>query len=175
MSRNGNGTAHLILMCGPAFAGKTVLAGAIVARLGCALVSFDEIDRRRGTPHGGEGLPAKAWQRTSHEAANQVSEHLAAGRSVVVDDTFCFRFKRDRFRALATAAGVECTLVCLELPPDEGWRRLRANRAAPTRPDVPDHLFAMYLAGFEWPGDDEPALRYRPQDEPTAWIEQWLT
>lgn len=174
MSRDGDNAPRLILMCGPAFAGKTVLARTIVARLGCELVSFDEIDRRHGTPGGGEGLPAQAWHRTSASAAEEAAGHLAAGRTVVVDDTFCIRFKRDRFRAVAADAGAPCTLVCLELPAEEGWRRLRANRAQPARPDVPDHLFAMYLAGFEWPDDDEPALRFRPGDEPGAWVDRWL-
>ncbi len=119
---------HLLLMCGPAFSGKAVVSKAIERQLGCVRVSLDEINSERGLPSGGEGLPPEAWEASSRGAVRRVRAALQAGRDVVLDDTCCFRFLRDRYRAVADDLGVPTLVLYLEVPVAELERRRAANR-----------------------------------------------
>jgi len=152
-------------MCGPAFAGKTVIAAAIERQLGCVRVSLDEINSERGLPPGGEGLPAEAWEASSRVAMDRVRQALTAGRDVVLDDTCCFRFLRDRYRAVADGLGVPTLVLYLDVPVSELERRRAASRVRGDRPAVVDELFQPHLETFEHPDTDEDVMVFRPADE----------
>ena len=156
---------HLLLMCGPAFSGKTVVSTAVEREAGCVRISIDEINAERGLPSGGEGLPAEAWEASSHEAVRRVRTALHAGHDVVLDDTCCFRFLRDRYRAVADDLGVPTLVLYLEVPVAELERRRAANRDRTGRPDVVDAVFQPHLETFEHPDADEDVMVFRPADE----------
>lgn len=156
---------HLLLMCGPAFSGKTVLSTALEGELSCVRVSLDEINAERGLPSGGEGLPPEAWEASSRVATDRVRQALTAGRDVVLDDTCCFRFLRDRYRAVAVGLGMPTLVLYLEVPVAELERRRAMRRAHEDRADVVDAVFRPHLETFEYPDADEDVMVFRPADE----------
>jgi predicted kinase len=149
---------RLVLMCGTSFSGKSTVAGALAPRLSAGIVSLDEINERRGL-WGGDGIPVEEWVRTHEIASGEVRELLAAGTSVVVDDTSSPRFLRDGWRSLAADAGSGFTLVYVEVDHATIRRRRAANQRNPGRRDVADVVLDRHLAEFEAPQVDEGAVR----------------
>jgi predicted kinase len=159
----------LYLLCGLAFSGKSTLAAALRRRLGCALVSLDDLNARRGL-HGGQGIPEEEWARTHREALAEVEAALQAGRSVIVDDTNCFRFLRDNYRGIAERHGVPTVVIYLEVPLALVRARLRANGLEPTRPPVTEAVLLDLVEKFEPPAADEAVLVFSAG----ARLEEWV-
>jgi predicted kinase len=156
----------LILMCGPSFSGKSVLARALAPLLGAELVSLDSINEARGL-FGGKGVPVDEWMRTHELAAEQTRQWLTRGKSVIVDDTSSPRFLRDAWRGRADQIGCPFALVFVDTPPDVISRRHEANRSTRHRHDVTDDILREHLRGFEPPEPDEAAIRVSDPAEPT--------
>lgn len=106
---------RLFMMCGIAFSGKTTVAKQLSQALDCACVSLDDINSERGL-HGGEGIAVEEWKRTHGIALERMRELMARGEDIVLDDTNCFRWLRDRYRDSARANGYIVELVFLEVP-----------------------------------------------------------
>lgn len=157
-------------MCGLAFAGKSTVARALAASLGATTVGLDEINRERGLPHGGSGLPADSWAETHRLATARVAALMAGGGDLVVDDTACFRFLRDDWRRIAASHGYDAALVLVDTPAAEIQARRRASATAGDREAIEDGVFAAHLASFEWPGTDEPAVVLRSPEDLMAWV-----
>lgn len=145
----------LIVLCGPAFSGKTTLALRLQDELGYAIVSADRImaETKPKPPCVDED-----WSSVHRTALSRVQAHMEEGRRVVVDDTACFRFLRDNYRRLAAEAGKSFRVLTVRLSDEEIWARAYANRENPVRHDVADDVLARHLATFEWPTPDEEAL-----------------
>jgi predicted kinase len=159
----------LYLLCGLAFSGKSTLAAALHRRLGCALVSLDALNARRGL-HGGLGIPAEEWARTHREALSEVEAALQAGRSVVVDDTNCFRFLRDNYREIAGRYGVPTVVIYLEIPLDFVRARMQANEIEPSRPPITEAVLLDLVAKFEPPAADERVVVFPAGASPEGWV-----
>jgi len=144
---------RMLLLCGPAFSGKTSLAEALALR-GFVHVSLDRILAERGLQPG-EGLPAAAWEMASAEACVQLAAVVRARRDAVLDDTLCYRFLRDRYRTVAAEVGAAVVLVVLAIDDDEVLRRARENERVRRRPGLRPQVLAAHLASFEWPTPDE--------------------
>lgn len=165
------GLRTVYLLCGPSLAGKTTLRRAMVGAFGLAEVSFDELNAARGLPFGAPGVPVEeGWARTVELALTAVAGELERGRSVVVDDTFCFRWLRDRFRAAAAAHGAECWI--LHLAPTSGTLRERRRLLEETgaREVLPAAALERHLAEFEPPAHDEPSRSFGTPEEALAWL-----
>src|SRR5687768_14245353 len=141
-------------MCGLAFSGKTTLARAIVSELGWAYISLDEINAERGLS-GGDGMETVEWERTHHIALQSLQKKLTSGTSVVVDDTNCFRWIRDRFRDLSRANHARTTVVLVDTPIHEIQQRIAHNRDVRGRRGIEATVFGAHVAAFERPADDE--------------------
>jgi predicted kinase len=99
-----------------------------------------------------------------------VAEHLQRGQSVIYDETNFLRAQRDRLRAIAASCGVSTYVLYVTTPESEVRRRWQANRADPQRGDVRDDDFALVVAQFEPPTDDELLICY----DTSLAIEPWI-
>lgn len=163
----------LYVMCGLAFAGKTTLAAAISQVTGASIVSLDGLNRERGL-EGGLGLPDEEWVRTHEIARERVEAGLRCGVSTVVDDTNCFRFLRDDYRAVAARCGARTIVVHVDIGLPVALRRLRENRMRPVRAEVTEQVLLNLARRFEPPGADETTLTYRGGTAPKAWVESHI-
>ena len=159
----------LHLLCGPAFAGKTTLGRAIAEHRDLVVVSTDEINRLRGL-EGGDGIPYQEWEKSHAIALDRLDRLMDSGRDLVVDDTNCFRWIRDRFRGVAERHGYGSRVILLDVPRSEIRRRRRRNEATGERQRVVDEVFEAHLESFEYPGDDEAVVRFRPREDLRAWL-----
>lgn len=167
-------TPTLYLLCGLAFSGKTTLAAALRHRLGCTVVSGDEINARRGL-HGGDGLPPEEWARTHRLALAEVEELMRRSvPAVVVDDTNCYRFLRDDYRALARRHAYAVRLLVLDVPLAEVRRRMAVNEESRGRRRLDPEVFEEHRRGFEWPGHDETPLPVPATVPVERWVEDSL-
>jgi predicted kinase len=161
-------------MCGLAFSGKTTLAREITEFAGATYIGLDDINRERGLPHGGEGIPVEEWERTHGLAVERV-EHLMRERAtIVVDDTSNHRFLRERFRRLAGANGYALALVFVDTPLDVIRRRMDANAEDGHRAAIRDDVFDEHIRTFERPGPDENAILFTPGQPVANWLEATL-
>ena len=159
----------LYLLCGLAFSGKSTLAAAISRLTGAAVVSLDEINARRGL-YGGMGVPDEEWGRTHAEALGLVEEAFREGRSVVVDDTNCFRFLRDNYRQVADRHGVSSVVIHVDASRDLAFSRRRANDLNPSRASIQESVLRDLVEKFEWPAADETVLVFPADADPEAWV-----
>jgi len=165
-----------VVMCGPAFSGKTTLSMTLAARMGALRVSCDEINHERGLPPGGAGLQVEEWQRSFEDAQRRVREAMVRREPVVVDDTCCFRFLRDDWRRIAEDNKYRCRLVHIRITEAELWRRLHQNRLLPKRDDIRDDLFSDHIKTFEYPTPDEAAEVFDPDVHMLdSWIESFFS
>jgi predicted kinase len=161
----------LLLMCGVAFAGKTTLSRRIAARCGHHRICLDDLNAERGLGHvGPEDIPVDEWERSSQQAAGQIETLLAAGESVVLDDTNGYRFLRERYRDVAHGHQAPCLIVYLPFTLEQGLQRIAANRIEQARMDFPEHLYRFHVSQFEPPDHDEPTLVFEPGEDPLHWV-----
>jgi predicted kinase len=159
------------LVCGPSLAGKSTACARIASISGAAIISADAINAGRGLPFGGEGLPETVWAETLRLQLEQLHERAAAGRSVVVDDTLCYRWLRDRFRAEAASAGLQLMLLVLAPAREILLARHASLAANGDRPVLSLQRLLEHLNTFEWPTPDE-----APVDVSTgAQLDGWLS
>jgi predicted kinase len=163
----------LYLLCGLAFSGKTTLAAALGRHLGAAVVCLDEINASRGL-QGGAGIPVEEWARSHEEALRQAEDLLAAGRSVIVDDTNCFRFLRDDYRAVAERHGVRTTVLYIGAPLGLVLERRRENDRTQARASVAEPVLLDLVEKFEMPAADENVLVFPFDAVPEAWVARHL-
>lgn len=162
--------ATLYFLCGLPFAGKSTLARALAAHAGARLISLDAVNEERGLGQHGAPITPAQWDATYAQAYRRVAESLAAGQSVVYDETCFLRGQRDAVRAIASQASARAVLIWVSIPLQVAHARWRANRANPVRPDVRDEDFAQVSGRFEPPGADESPLRYDGLSSPEIWL-----
>lgn len=159
----------LYLLCGVAFSGKTTLGKAIAEYAGLLVVSTDEINEVRGL-RGGDGIHYSEWEKTHAIAVSWLDDLMRSGRDLVVDDTNCFRWIRDRFRGVAERHGYQTRVIHLDVPLATVHERRRRNESTAERHGVIDNIFESHVAEFEVPGEDEDAVVYRPSQDLEAWL-----
>lgn len=163
----------IYLLCGLAFAGKSTLAREISAQTKADIVSLDAINERRGL-RGGLGIPESEWAESHRIALHETEASLSRGAAVVVDDTNCYRFLRDDYRALARRLGSECVLIVVDTSLAVTSERLRNNEATSTRHPVTPAVLTDLAARFEPPRADEPHLTLFPDEDVSSWVASHL-
>lgn len=149
---------HLVLVCGPAGAGKTTHARRLAAQ-GYELVSFDEMLWAAGRT-GPHPLPDVLTRPVEDEVRARVRRLLEAGRSVVVEKAFAVRVVRDEYRALGAEHGARVEVLYVDTPREVALARVAARRG--TGPDdvvLLPGVAETYHDGFEVPTADEGPLR----------------
>ncbi|WP_206446228.1 AAA family ATPase [Agrococcus sp. KRD186] len=150
--------AQVTLLCGPACAGKSTLARELEAA-GALVLSYDREAWARGVR---DGRPS---QQLVHEIDDdfhrQLADAVAAERPVVLDASLSTRGVRDRWRMRCGAMGVQVELVVVRAPLESLLERSHEREPGPESVVLSDEELRDYVAGFEWPGDDE---RHRTVD-----------
>jgi predicted kinase len=146
------------LLCGPSLAGKSTVASALRAVFAAEVICADTINGQRGLPFGGEDLPESVWAETLHIQLQRLRSHAERGRNVVVDDTLCYRWLRDRFRQECSTSGAASVLLLLRPPEDELFARHEHLAQSRKRPILSLARLQEHLARFEWPIEEEQAV-----------------
>ena len=160
----------LYLLCGMPFSGKTTLGKSIAQYLNVPYISLDEINEARGLK-GGEGITVEEWEKTHFLARKQLEILIQSERDLIIDDTSCFRWLRDRFRNLAFKYDYQTTIVFLDLPLTEIWRRMENNQKKQMRHLVRPNIVREMAKTFEPPQEDENVIKYSANES----IEQWIS
>ncbi|MFI2105565.1 AAA family ATPase [Isoptericola sp. NPDC019693] len=148
----------LVLLCGPAGAGKSAHARRYAAD-GFAVASVDEIAWAAGHP-AVHPLPDDAARRVADALRSRVETLLAEGRDVAVDSSFWSRASRDEYRALGATHGADTLVVYVETPRDVALARVAARTAAhPHDVVLAPETAAAFHDGFEVPTPDEGPLQ----------------
>lgn len=161
---------RLFGMCGLSFSGKTTLARAVARRVGAVYIGLDDINEERGL-RGGEGIPGEEWEKTSAIAVERAGAFLAAGRDVVLDDTLCFRWLRDRYAALAERHAAQFVLLYVATTLPEILHAMAENDTQMRRPPIHPDVFEMHARSFEHPAADERPVVY----DRSVPLEDWIT
>jgi predicted kinase len=154
---------RLFLMCGIAFSGKTTVAKQLSQALGCAYVNLEEINAERGR-YGGEGMAAEEGERTDAHAIARMKEWMAHSEDIVLDDTSCFRWLRDRYREFAHEDGYRAEVVYLDVHLQDVQARMVPNSLTASRRPIEAKIFAEHVRRFEAPQANEAAAVVRGSD-----------
>jgi predicted kinase len=158
------------LLCGPSLAGKSSAARRIAEALEVVVLSADAINEERGLPFGGENLPESVWAETLEIQLRRFHQLVTDGRSVVVDDTLCYRWLRDRWRETARLAGAPSELLLLAPAAEELWRRHARVRSGQSRHALSEDSQRRHMAAFEWPTVEERAVDITEAPALEAWL-----
>ena len=141
-------------------------------RLGIVHVEVDQHHAGGRAGVDGRRIEREEWIAAYQAAYRVVEDALAAGHSVVLDAVSYRRTQRERVRRIAAKHGVPMTVIYLDVTPEQATARMTANRLNPTRANVPDLDFEEVAAGMQPPREDEPVVRYRPEEPAAAWIDR---
>lgn len=153
------------------FSGKTTLGKSMAQYLNALYISLDEINEARGL-FGGEGIPVEQWEKTHYLAMEQLENFMPSQQDIVLDDTNCFRWLRDRFRNLGARYGYQTTLIFLDIPLVEIEQRIVANNQTQTRNKVKQEIIEKMQQTFESPQPDEKSINYSGEKSIQQWIIQ---
>jgi predicted kinase len=151
------------------FSGKTTLGKSIAQYLNALYISLDEINEARGL-FGGEGIPVEEWEKTHYLAMEQLQTFMPSEQDIVLDDTNCFRWLRDRFRNLGVKYGYQTTLIFLDISLAEIEQRITTNNQTQTRNKVKQEIIEKMQNTFELPQSDEKSINYSGDKS----IQQWM-
>ncbi|MBI5285214.1 MAG: AAA family ATPase [Chloroflexi bacterium] len=153
----------LVMMIGLAGSGKSYVANAIACRMGAAVVTSDVVRREMaderavsspGAPYGSGAYSIESRARVYDEMHRRAVQHLAQGRSVVLDATHISRGDRLAARRLAQDAGAR--LLAVHVVADETTVRARLDERTAAGDAVSDARWNVYLSQRE---------RFEPPDE----------
>lgn len=143
----------VILMCGPAGAGKTTQAKLLESN-GATRLSYDEEYWARGF-RGHHPAPKALAAEVQRDLDQQLAELVPHG-DVVLDYSFSTRAMRDDYRARAAALGAPTRLVFVTAPLAVLRQRVAARRGDhPNDAQLTPEVLEGYVAGFEEPTPDE--------------------
>lgn len=163
----------LYLLCGMPFSGKTTLGRTIAEYLDCPCISLDEINEARGLS-GGDGIPVEEWEKTHFLAMQQLEILMRTPGDLILDDTNCFRWLRDRFRDLAAKYNYQTTIVFLDISLAEIYYRMQVNQETKTRHQVRADIVDEMAKTFEIPQENEKVIRYSGDMAIEEWINKFF-
>ncbi|MGO4535157.1 AAA family ATPase [Leifsonia sp. 2MCAF36] len=148
--------SKVVLMCGPAGAGKSTVARQLEAD-GMTRLSFDQEAWRRGIRS--MPLPPELHAEIEAELRARLLDLVQGGVDVVLDFSFWSRRARMEYRELLRPWGVVPETVYLATPRAIALERMR-TRGLEHGDDyaLPDDLAAAYFDHFEPPTGDEGPL-----------------
>jgi predicted kinase len=163
-------TPTAFLLCGPSLAGKSTFVATLRSFLAASVISADAINEERGLPFGGEGLPESVWAETLQIQLDRLHLAAAQGLHVIIDDTLCYRWLRERFRNEARASGLLTRLLLLRPTEEELLARRVRLLELWHRPVLSVDRLQDHLRRFEWPAADEEPIEVTSPAAQAAFI-----
>lgn len=151
------------------FSGKTTLGKAIAEYLDLTYISLDEINEARNL-FGGEGISVEEWEKTHFLAREKLQLLMPSQQDLVLDDTSCFRWLRDRFRNLAAQYNYQTKIIFLDISLAEIESRIEKNQKTQARHQVKSDIIQQMSKTFEYPEEDEAVLTYNANESVNEWI-----
>ena len=161
----------LYLMCGAPFSGKTTLAQKIATITKSQYLSLDDIMRQRGLDVS-QLQPAEEWEKAQQLCLQRMDTLMHDDVPIVLDDTNCFKWLRDRFRKLALQHHYPVIVIYLNIPLSELEKRRRNVLVTAQRNSLPDEAFYPVIEHFEIPDASEHALIFDGAFGMDDWIEK---
>ena len=158
---------RLLATVGLPFSGKSTAARALADALRADLVAVDGIMVKLPAGSSENDL----WVARYRIAHRRIAEDLSHGEFVVFDAVNHRRHQRDRLRRIASQAGVGIRFVWIATPESVALDRLRRNREAPSRPDVPGAGFHAIADTFQPPDAEPDVLRYDGLIPLARWVD----
>lgn len=148
--------SRVVLMCGPAGAGKSTVARRLEED-GMVRLSTDQVAWSRGIRS--MPLAPEVREEIETELRHRLVELVAAGTDVVLDRSSWSRSSRAEYRQLLRPLGIEPETIYLATPRDVALRRMR-DRALAHGDDfrLSEDRAAEYFDHFEPPTADEGPL-----------------
>lgn len=150
---------RVVAMCGVSGSGKTYCARQLVDQ-GFVRLSSDEIIWQRY----GDEFPAldpetrrQAFQWAAEEIDTRTAALITDGERIVVDSTMCKLQRREAFRNICRAKGVEPLFVYLKTPLDTIIRRMSERKGiGPDDQIVSEQQLRLFYSGFQAPEEGAP-------------------
>ena len=156
ISRIQNSQKTLFILCGYPYSGKSYVVNQIKSQADIAVVSIDDIFKSNGFDWDTNKLPdGKQWQKIFDESHENVKVTLIQGRNVLYDSNNQTVESRDILREQADLVGASTSVVYIQSPIVEVWKRWEENMQNPTRPVVNKKLVQMTIDMFEEPTESE--------------------
>ena len=95
---------------------------------------------------------------------------MKLGQDILLDDTNCFRWLRDRFRQVATRHGYQTRVIYLDIPLSHIRLRMQRNEATKERHTLQEHIFEALVRDFEPPEADENVLMFNQDHLKDDWV-----
>lgn len=160
----------VFLMCGLSFSGKSTLAHYLVESFELEYISLDDINRERGLGFGGHGIAEQQWEESHHIAHQRLRALMERGVSVVIDDTYCFHWLRERVRNIANEYYYTTKVIYLDIPIDIIRNRIRENMLSKQRATIYPEIFNQLVHVFEAPTDEENMMTYSNEETFAEWV-----
>lgn len=145
------------LLCGLPGSGKTAFARRLAAERGAVVLSHDERMIARHGANPPESEFARFAAAVTEELWRETTQHIAAGRDVILDWGFWTRAERDEARRRVTELGAVSMLYRVVCPDDLARRRTMERTAAGASGafEINGAAWDVFRAKFQAPTADE--------------------